>query len=218
MKIDSISRRQLLAAGVMFAASGAAKAGQGPAAGLLPTAGQDLGPFYPVERPLDQDSDLTRQPGSSGRASGTIINVVGRVLDRSGRPVSGARIDLWQANAAGRYRHPADTSEVPLDPHFGGSAVVTTDADGAFRFRTVKPGAYQIGPDLFRTPHIHLDVTGRRERLTTQMYFPGEALNDVDILLRNAAPRESVMSRSIAALPDDPDVAAFGWDIVLAVG
>jgi len=185
---------------------------------LVPTSGQDLGPFYPVLHPSDSDADLTRLRGASGVAKGTPINVVGRVLDQRGNPVRGARIELWQANAVGRYDHPGDTqSAASLDRNFQGYALLTSDRDGNFKFRTIKPGAYKIPGDM-RTPHIHFDVRGHSERLTTQMYFAGELLNESDLILRNADPRESVIARSIAALSGDPGTTTFAWDIVLAVG
>ncbi len=151
-------------------------------------------------------------------AQGTPINVVGRVLDRRGNPVAGATIELWQANAVGRYDHPGDTqSPGALDPNFQGYATIATDRNGNFKFRTIKPGAYKIPGDM-RTPHIHLDIKGRSERLVTQMYFPGEPLNDSDLLLRNADPRASVIARLVDRLSGDPGAAAYAWDVVLAVG
>jgi len=185
---------------------------------LVPTSSQDLGPFYPVLRPSDSDADLTRIRGARGPAQGIPINVVGRVLDRRGNPVRGATIELWQANAVGRYDHPGDTqSTAALDPNFQGYARLATDRDGNFKFRTIKPGAYKIPGDM-RTPHIHLDIKGRSERLVTQMYFPGEALNDSDLLLKNASPKESVIARAVERLSGDPGAAAYAWDVVLALG
>ena len=217
MGADRLYSRRLVLGGALCAASGLA--GSARAQQLTVTSDQPLGPFYPVARPLDQDSDLTRLPGSSGTASGTIVNVVGRVLDRSGRPISRARIDIWQANAAGRYTHPLDgNNNAPLDPNFQGSAIFLTDQEGRFRFRTVKPGAYRIPDGQLRTPHIHVDVTGRSDRLTTQMYFPGEELNRADFLLAAAVSRESVIARAIPALADDRENLALQWDIVLATG
>ncbi len=185
---------------------------------LVPTSSQDLGPFYPVRHPRDSDADLTRVRGARGAAQGTPINVIGRLLDRRGNPVRGATIELWQANAVGRYDHPGDTQSIgALDPNFQGYALLATDRDGNFKFRTIKPGAYKIPGDM-RTPHIHLDIKGRSERLITQMYFPGEALNDSDLLLKNASPRESVIARAVERLSGDPGAATFAWDVVLAVG
>ncbi|HUE79877.1 MAG TPA: protocatechuate 3,4-dioxygenase [Sphingomicrobium sp.] len=210
-----ISRRHLVLGG--SAAVGlAATAG---AQKLVPTSSQDLGPFYPLIRPSDEDADLTRVRGLKGVASGDPINVIGRLLDVKGNPVSGARVELWQANALGRYDHPGDAaSTAALDPNFQGYASLVSDDQGRFRFRTIKPGHYSIGGGLRRTRHIHFDIRGRSERLITQMYFPGEELNDSDILLRNANPRESVMARATDRLSGDPNAAAFAWDVILNVG
>jgi len=185
---------------------------------LVPTSGQDLGPFYPIVRPRDEDADLTRVRGAKGIAKGEPINVIGRVVDLSGRPVRGVRLDLWQANAVGRYDHPGDhANPAALDPNFQGFARLSTDRDGQFKFRSIKPSAYNT-PVGMRTPHIHFDILGRSERLVTQMYFPGEALNEKDFLLRNASPRESVIAEAAERLSGDPAAAAFKWTVVLAYG
>jgi protocatechuate 3,4-dioxygenase beta subunit len=149
---------------------------------------------------------------SRTRARGEIINLVGRVLDRSGRPLVNARVEVWQANAAGRYGHPDERNPAPLDPGFQGSAVLRTDELGAYRVKTVRPGPYDGG-----TPHIHFDVTSATQRLVTQMIFPDEPLNETDGLIRgmSAGARASVTARSLAPLQDAPDEAAFAWDIVL---
>src|SRR5205809_1232643 len=104
-----------------------------------------------------------------------VIHVMGRVLNVEGQPVRGARVELWQANAHGRYTHPSDTNSAPLDPNFEGFAVQTTDAEGRYRFKTIKPGAYPANPNWMRPPHLHFEVTGKVNRLVTQLYFPGEA-------------------------------------------
>lgn len=210
-----ISRRHLVAGGAALAGL-AASAG---ARKLVPTSAQALGPFYPLVRPGDSDADLTRVRGARGVARGEPIHVLGRLLDVRGNPLRGARVELWQANALGRYDHPGDAgSSAALDPNFQGFAALVTDRDGRFRFRTVKPGHYAIGNGLRRTRHIHFDIRGRAGRLVTQMYFPGEELNASDILLRAARPRESVMARAIGRLSGDPGAAAFAWDVVLDVG
>ena len=209
-----LSRRHVMVGATALVGSAVAASAQR----LVPTSSQDLGPFYPVLHPRDSDADLTRVRGARGIARGTPINVVGRILDRRGNPVRGATIELWQANAVGRYDHPGDTQSVgALDPNFQGYAMLATDRDGNFKFRTIKPGAYKIPGDM-RTPHIHLDIKGRTERLITQMYFPGEALNDSDLLLKNADPRESVIVRAMERLSGDPGAAAYAWNVVLAVG
>lgn len=136
----------------------------------------DLGPFYPVEPPLDTDFDLTRVRESGPRARGEIIEVSGRVLYRDGTPQANARLEIWQANDVGRYAHPGDTrAGAPLDPHFQGYADVRADETGKFRILTVKPGQYPVDGMFQRSPHIHFDIRGRQRRLVTQMYFDDTA-------------------------------------------
>ncbi|MGI8611538.1 MAG: hypothetical protein ACR2KH_04605 [Sphingomicrobium sp.] len=184
----------------------------------MPTSGQDLGPFYPIIRPRDEDADLTRRRGAKGVARGDPINVIGRVVDLHGRPVRGVRLELWQANSVGRYDHPGDhANPAALDPDFQGYARLLTDRDGNFKFRSIKPSAYNT-PIGMRTPHIHFDIHGRSERLVSQMYFPGESLNERDPILRTAEPRESVIAQAIPRLSGDPGAAAFNWTVVLAYG
>ena len=209
-----MTRRSLVLGGGAFA--GLAATAQAKV--LAPTSAQDLGPFYPVVRPRDEDADLTRLRGARGVANGEPINVIGRVLYPSGHPVTNARIELWQANAVGRYDHPGDVrDDAALDPNFQGYATLTTGRGGFFKFRTIKPAAYKIPGDI-RTPHIHFDIHGRRERLVTQMYFPDEPLNERDLILRTADPRESVIAKAIPRLSGDPAAAAFQWIVVLNHG
>jgi protocatechuate 3,4-dioxygenase, beta subunit len=146
-----------------------------PPVPLLPlTPAGDLGPFYPVQKPLDSDADLTRLRGRKGRALGEVVEISGRILSQGGTPQAYARIEVWQANAAGRYAHSNDRrSDVPLDPNFQGYAELRADAEGYFRFLTIKPGTYPAGSFL-RAPHLHFDVRGRNQRLVTQLYFPSD--------------------------------------------
>ena len=127
--------------------------------------------------------DLTRIPRHPGRALGQVIELSGRVLNVDGSPVKGAALEIWQANAAGRYANPIDKNPAPLDPNFQGVALLHTTAQGRYRILTVKPGAYPDPSGGMRTPHIHFDVTSDDYRLVAQMYFPGEALNEKDILM-----------------------------------
>ena len=132
------------------------------------------------------DNDLTRQcPG--GEPQGERIIVTGRVVDEDGRPQSNVLIEVWQANAAGRYRHVVDTHPAPIDPYFLGAGRVETDSDGRYRFTTIKPGAYpwRNHPNAWRPAHIHFSIFGRsfRTRLVTQMYFPGDPLQPYDPML-----------------------------------
>jgi protocatechuate 3,4-dioxygenase beta subunit len=182
---------------------------------------QTLGPFYPGNRPKDQDADLTVIRGKPGRAKGDLLYVMGRVLDPKGTPVKGARIEIWQANAAGRYAHVADTSPAPLDPNFEGFAVVQTDSEGRYRFKTIKPAAYPIGAGgPMRPPHIHFDVLGKYSRAITQMYFPGEPLNEKDSIFREAGNQRHQLVCKI--LPptknEEPEAKLAVWDVVLISG
>ena len=198
----------------------AAVAGVSAARGqtLTATSSQDLGPFYPVLRPADHDADLTRVKGRKGTATGQPIQVIGRILDLRGNPIRNAQVDLWQCNAAGRYAHPGDRANpAALDPNFQGFARLATDRDGQFKFRSIKPKDYDT-PIGRRTPHIHFSVDGHRERLVTQMYFPGEPLNDSDFLLKNADQKQSLIAEAIDRLSADPQALAFRWTVVLAQG
>ena len=168
-----------------------------------------LGPFYPVEKPADQDFDMTWLKGHKARALGDVIELTGRVLDRHGRPMRDARLEVWQANAAGRYAHANDISTAPLDPNFQGYALLTTGADGAWRLRTIKPAAYD-SPIGLRTPHIHFDIQGRAHRLSAQMYFPEEGgLNAKDPLYKELGPGAPTSTAMAAG------AGAYSWDVVL---
>lgn len=176
-----------------------------------------MGPFYPVSRPLDQDADLTMVAGKNGRAAGEVIELTGRVLYVDGTPAKGAVLDLWQANAVGRYDHPMDDSAPPLDPNFQSSAKLAADADGQWRVVTILPGAYGIGDGRYRTRHIHWDIHGAYGRLVTQSYFPGETLNEADILLgpmlARGASVDPVMAKAAGKRADG--IARYSWDIIL---
>ena len=184
MDINSLSRRRAMKTSLL--AGGALVSGGLLAQGsLAPTPLEIMGPFYPVLKPLDQDADLTRVAGRHGTAAGQVIELSGRVLNGQGKPVPNAKIELWQANTHGRYDHPSDpNTTAPLDPYFQGYSTQKTDAWGRYRFRTIKPGAYPATPEWIRTPHIHFDVSGRVDRLVTQLYFAGEPLNDSDLLVQ----------------------------------
>ena len=208
-----ITRRHFAIGAAAIASASAAKS-----SALVATSSQDLGPFYPIVRPSDHDADLTRVKGRSGTATGQPINVLGRVVDLKGNPIRGAGVELWQCNAAGRYAHPGDSANpAALDPNFQGYARLATDRDGQFKIRSVKPKDYGT-PIGRRTPHIHFSIDGHAERLVTQMYFPNEPLNDIDFLLKNADPRQSVIAEAVDRLSGDPQALAFRWTVVLGVG
>jgi protocatechuate 3,4-dioxygenase, beta subunit len=178
------------------------------------TPDQVLGPYFPLERARVEQSDLT---GADGIAQGETIEVTGRILKRNGDPVSGARLTIWQANTFGRYRHPGDTSALPLDPNFLGNAEFRSGNDGGYRIKTVKPGAYPAGPDWVRPPHIHFEIVGRFERLITQMYFPDEPLNATDRLLGSAL-RPDLLIATVVSPRNRISHRVMNFDIVILRG
>jgi len=146
--IRDFGRREILRMSAVLAGSRlvvSPKHAIAEAAALQRTPDQILGPFYPLSE-LPRTSDLTRVPGRSGRAEGQVINVMGRVLNLAGEPVRNAKVEVWQANTHGRYTHPSDPNPAPLDPNFEGSALLATDSEGRYRFKTIKPTAYPAGP------------------------------------------------------------------------
>ena len=152
---------------------------------LEETPAQPLGPFYARFKPLSIDNDLVLIPGSQTPAEGAVIHIAGRVLDQTGKPIPDARVEIFQANVHGRYNHPRHAnSNLKLDPNFQGFGHDASDADGTYRFRTIKPGPYPDNPQWVRPPHIHFAVfPPKGSPWTTQMYFRGEALNRNDHLL-----------------------------------
>ena len=166
------------------------------------------------------DSDLTRQ--HTGDPLGERIIVSGRVLDSDGRPVSGAIVEVWQANAAGRYIDPSDEHPAPLDPNFTGAGRCLTDELGRYRFVTIKPGAYPWANHLnaWRPAHIHFSVFGTTigSRLVTQMYFPGDPLMAMDPILQSI-PDQKGRDLLVASFDIDSTVPiwalGYRWDIVL---
>jgi protocatechuate 3,4-dioxygenase beta subunit len=178
------------------------------------------GPVYGESVVRESDSDLTRQ--HAGEPAGQRIVVTGRVLDGNGRPLRGELVEIWQANAAGRYHHEVDRHEAPLDPNFSGGGRCLTDDDGWYRFVTVKPGAYpwENHPNAWRPNHIHFSLFGRNftERLVTQMYFPGDPLFSFDPIfnsIRDERARQRLISRFDLELTEPSWALGFRWDIVL---
>jgi protocatechuate 3,4-dioxygenase beta subunit len=218
--IHDLGRREILMMSAALAGSGALLSSKLAAAeAALPrTPGQILGPFYPLGE-LPQTSDLTKIAGRPGRAEGQVLNVMGRVLNLAGEPVRNARVEVWQANAHGRYSHPSDTNPAPLDPNFEGAGVLTTDSDGRYRFKTIKPAAYPAGPTLIRPAHIHFQVSGRQDRLVTQLYFEGDPYNEKDPFLNSAGRKELLVARLLDPSPEfEPDSKMVRFDIVLYKG
>jgi protocatechuate 3,4-dioxygenase beta subunit len=177
------------------------------------------GPLLGEGRVGETDHDLTVQHASE--PLGERIVVSGRVLEEGGRPLAGTLVEIWQANAAGRYRHDGDRHPAPLDPNFSGAGRCLTDAQGRFRFVTVKPGAYPWGnhANAWRPAHIHFSLFGRAfaQRLITQMYFPGDPLFGFDPILGSVpeAARERLVSRLDMDLTTPEWALGYRWDIVL---
>ena len=198
------------------------RAPQQPLVPLPQTLSELTGPVYGHDDIQPLDHDLTRNAVSNGPPIGERIIVTGRVLDESGRPVPNALIEIWQANAAGRYRHLVDQHDAPLDPNFTGAGRVLTDRNGAYRFVTIKPGAYpwRNHENAWRPAHIHFSVFGRAfiARLVTQMYFPGDPLLPLDPILQGV-PDEQGRERLVAHYAQDvtePEWAlGYRFDIVL---
>ncbi len=180
------------------------------------------GPGPAISAITSEDADLTRNAGTGGEAIGQRIVVTGRVLDEHGAPVPNTLLEIWQANAAGRYLHKRDQWPGPLDPNFLGIGRCLTDADGVYRFLTIRPGAYPWKNHLnaWRPAHIHFSLFGPSmlARLVTQMYFPDDPLHHLDPIM-NAVPTEQARKRLIAAYDHtltEPEWAlGYRWDIVL---
>ncbi len=191
-----------------------------PLALLAETMTERTGPVFGHRLIRPQDHDLTAQ--HEGDPLGERIYVHGRVLDEDGRPVCGALVEVWQANAAGRYRHKVDNHNAPLDPNFSGAGRILTDEKGYYIFKTIKPGAYPWGNhyNAWRPAHIHFSIFGAGilSRLVTQMYFPGDPLQPLDPIF-NSIPDKAARNRLVSRLDmerSEPGTAlAFKWDIVL---
>src|SRR5216683_1697549 len=182
---------------------------------LRATPAMTLGPFYPDRLPAEQDADLTVIAGRPGRAAGQILYLAGRVLDTRGKPLPGAHLELWQANAHGRYIHSGDSdASGPLDPNFQGYASLRADAEGRYRIKTVKPAPYSG-----RTAHLHFNVDARGAKLTTQMIFEGGRLNERDglYLALSREERRAATGHWVDRAPGmEADAIAVAWDIVLS--
>jgi len=176
------------------------------------------GPLFGAERVREGDDDLT----NDGAAIGQRIVVHGRLLDGDGHAAAGSLIEVWQANAAGRYAHAADRWPAPLDPNFAGAGRAVTDADGRYRFTTIRPGAYpwRNHDNAWRPAHIHFSVFGQAfaQRLITQMYFPDDPLFFQDPIF-NSVPDPRARARLISAYDHDATTdhwaLGFRFDIVL---
>ena len=183
---------------------------------------ESSGPVYGHDTVDELDGDLTRNAVRTAEPLGERIVVTGRVLDRFGRPVRGALLEIWQANSAGRYLHEKDQHDAPIDPNFTGAGRCLTDDAGRYRFTTIRPGAYPWPnhENAWRPPHIHFSIFGRSfsQRLVTQMYFPGDPLLAFDPIF-NSIPTDAARKRLIARF--DLSVTqpewALGFDFDLVV-
>jgi protocatechuate 3,4-dioxygenase beta subunit len=195
------------------------RAPQRPPLRLEPGPTELTGPLLGEGRVTPDDADLTRD--GDGEALGQRIVVTGRVLAEDGRPVPRSLVEVWQANAAGRYRHTADRWPAPLDPHFSGFGRTLTDEDGRYRFLTVRPGAYpwRNHANAWRPAHIHFSLFGRAfvQRLVTQMYFPDDPLLGLDPIHQSVP--EAARSRLVSSYDHEvtqPEWAlGYRFDIVL---
>jgi protocatechuate 3,4-dioxygenase beta subunit len=142
-----------------------------------------------------RDRDMSCPDLAKTRAMGQLIRVAGRVMDEEGAPIEGALIEVWQANSAGKYIHELDRHEAPLDPNFTGLGRFTSGEEGEFGFQSIKPGAYPVMETdwWWRPPHIHFSIMGPSwmSRYVTQIFFPGEALNETDLLLNSVKDDEA---------------------------
>ena len=188
---------------------------------LLPhTLSEVTGPLFGYDDIRDSEDDLTRQ--HRGEPLGERMIVSGRVLDENGKPVPRALVEIWQCNAAGRYRHVNDQHNAPLDPNFTGCGRMLTDNEGRYRFTTIKPGAYpwRNHYNAWRPAHIHFSLFGQGfvQRLITQMYFPGDPLLDYDPMY-TSVPDERARKRLVSEFDWEhtaPEFAiAYRFDIVL---
>jgi len=191
-----------------------------PLISIPQTLSELTGPMYGHNPIGETDNDLTRQCADAPQ--GERILVAGRVLDEDGRGVPNAMVEIWQANAAGRYRHSRDAHHAPLDPNFLGAGRVLTDGAGNYRFTTIKPGAYpwRNHDNAWRPAHIHFSLfgAGLLSRLVTQMYFPNDPLIPLDPLINgipDAAARGRLISSFDLAVTEPEWALGYRFDVVL---
>jgi protocatechuate 3,4-dioxygenase beta subunit len=179
------------------------------------------GPVYGHDNVSAGESDLTTLARSTAEPIGERIIVMGRVADENGRPVANTLIEIWQANAAGRYIHVVDQHDAPIDPNFFGAGRCVTDADGRYRFVTIKPGAYPWANhrNAWRPPHIHLSLFGPTiaTRLVTQMFFPGDPLLAYDPIFNSvpASARDRLVAQFSLDATQEGYALGYAFDIVL---
>lgn len=197
---------------------------RGPTKPLVPirqSLSELTGPVYGHDSVGELDGDLTRNGRRNGEPLGERIVVTGRVLDENGRPQPNVLIEVWQANAAGRYIHKVDQHDAPVDPNFFGGGRCVTDSEGRYRFHSIKPGAYPWGnhPNAWRPNHIHFSLFGPAfaTRLVTQMYFPGDPLLALDPIFTGIpeAARERLVADFSIDVTEQDFALGYVFDIVL---
>lgn len=195
-----------------------------PSKPLIPmkhTLSESTGPVYGQESVGQFDNDLTKNGIRNGEPLGERIVVSGRILDIDGRPIKNTLVEIWQANAAGRYIHKVDQHNAPLDPNFFGGGRCVTDENGRYTFMTIKPGAYPWGnhPNAWRPNHIHFSLFGSNitNRLVTQMYFPGDPLLQYDPIYQGVPEkaRHLLVSQFDLSLTQPDFALGYNFDIVL---
>ncbi len=180
------------------------------AAVLAPTPSQTEGPFYPRTLPADRDNDLTQVEGQPRAAQGTRLYLTGRVLAQDGRPVADAIVELWQCDTFGRYHHVGDDGQ-PRDDGFQGYGTMTTDADGRFSFKTIRPVAYGG-----RVPHLHFKIRTATATLTTQLYVKGDpTMGDPVLAMSSAATLDRLTVTLAPAAGREPGALAATFDFVV---
>jgi len=195
-----------------------------PSKPLMPikhTLSELTGPVFGDDVVRLNDQDLTKNAKVNGEPLGERIIIAGRVTDELGRPISHTLIEIWQANAAGRYVHKADQHQAPLDPNFLGGGRCMTDSNGCYKFYTIKPGAYPWGNhfNAWRPNHIHFSLFGRNitNRLATQMYFPGDPLLEYDPVFKGVpvAARSLLISSFNVDYTEEGFALGYEFNIVL---
>ena len=197
---------------------------RGPTQPLVPlkaALGELTQPVYGHDSIGELDHDLTRNARRNGEPIGERMILAGQVLDEQRRPVRNTLVELWQANACGRYVHKNDQHDAPLDPNFLGAGRCLTDDEGRYRFMTIKPGAYPWGnhPNAWRPQHIHLSLFGNHfgSRLVTQMYFPGDPLLAFDPIMQGtpANARDRLVADFSLDITEEGFALGYQFDIVL---
>lgn len=193
-----------------------------PLVPLVHTLSEITGPVFGHDALAPLDDDLTKNAVKNGEPLGERMIVTGRVLDEDGRGIPDTLIEIWQANAAGRYIHVNDQHDAPIDPNFFGAGRCVSNSEGSYRFTTIRPGAYPWPnhANAWRPPHIHFSLFGPSfvTRLVTQMYFPGDPLLEIDPIFQSipaAAARRRLVAEFSPEVTEPEWALGYAWDIVL---